>query len=118
MKLTRYAGSLAQHYFATGEIGEIAQVYSKARGKNEERLVNPSTGNLFGLKAGSKAWSAYLHTWLRLWAYRHLSTGLAAKKTKAEIDAMRKAAGYGPLVKSKAVQSCSTRHPNCLVHST
>ena len=48
----RYAGSLAMHYFRTGEIGEQGSVYSEKRGVSEKRTVNPTTGKVFGLKAG------------------------------------------------------------------
>lgn len=98
----RYAGALAQHYFRTGEIGEISQVYSEKRGKSEERLVNPSTGNLFGLKAGS------IEPGLRIFRHMVNTMGMenaiewiSSEKTKAEIDAMRKEAGYGPQGKIK-----------------
>ena len=98
----RYGGALALHYFRTGEIGQIGQVFSQKRGTSEERIVNPTTGNLFGLKAAS------IEPGIKILRHMVNTMGVAdtlawvnSDKTKAEIDAMRKAAGYGPQGKIK-----------------
>ena len=98
----RYAGSLAMHYFRTGELGEIGKVYSEKRGKDEERLVNPATGNLFGLKAGSiePGLKIFRHM-LQTYGLRDTLDWINSSKTKREIDAMRKEAGFGPQGKIK-----------------
>ena len=98
----RYAGALALHYFRTGEIGQIGQVYSEKRKADEERIVNPTTGKLFGLKAAS------IEPGIKIFRHMVDTMGVQATidwvnsdKTKAEIDAMRKEAGFGPQSKIK-----------------
>ena len=98
----RYAGSLAMHYFRTGQIGERGQVFSEKRGTSEERTVNPTTGKVFGLKAQS------IEPGINIIGHMINKLGVAgtldwvrSDKTKKEIDAMRKEAGYGPQSKIK-----------------
>jgi hypothetical protein len=98
----RYAGSLAMHYYRTGELGEIGQIYSDKRKRFEERLVNPVTGKLLGQKAGSIEPGLYiLRHMLNTRGLNETISWLNSTKTKAEIDAMRKEAGYGPQGKIK-----------------
>ena len=98
----RYAGSLAMHYYKTGELGEIGQIYSDTRKRFEERLVNPVTGKLLGQKAGSIEPGLYiLRHMLNTRGLNETISWLNSTKTKAEIDAMRKEAGYGPQGKIK-----------------
>ena len=98
----RYAGSLAMHYYRTGELGEIGQIYSDKRQRFEERLVNPVTGKLLGQKAGSIEPGLYiLRHMLNTRGLNETISWLNSTKTKAEIDAMRKEAGYGPQGKIK-----------------
>jgi len=98
----RYAGSLAMHYYRSGELGEIGQIYSDKRKRFEERLVNPVTGKLLGQKAGSIEPGLYiLRHMLNTRGLNETISWLNSAKTKAEIDAMRKEAGYGPQGKIK-----------------
>ena len=77
----RYAGSLAMHYFRTGNIGERGQVFSEKRGTSEERTVNPTTGF-----QGIRPQGAVYRTWhqhqrpydQQTWCRRH--SGLGAQR--------------------------------------
>ena len=98
----RYAGALAMHYFHTGDIGERGSVYSEKRAATEKRTVNPTTGKLFGPKAPS------IEPGINIIDHMVKKMGVPATldwinsdKTKKEIDAMRKEAGYGPQGKIK-----------------
>ncbi|MDC2981501.1 hypothetical protein OA007_02210 [SAR116 cluster bacterium] len=98
----RYAGALAMHYFHTGDIGERGSVFSEKRGVSENRTVNPTTGKLFGPKAPS------IEPGINIIDHMVKKMGVPATldwinsdKTKKEIDAMRKEAGYGPQSKIK-----------------
>ena len=98
----RYAGALAMHYYRSGEIGEIAPVFSEKRGKDEERLVNPASGQLFGLKAASiEPGLKILRHMINTYGLNDTLEWINSDKTKAEIDAMRKEAGFGPQGKIK-----------------
>jgi hypothetical protein len=98
----RYAGSLAMHYFHTGDIGERGKVYSAKREANEDRTVNPTTGKVFGLKARSiEPGINILDHMVKKMGVKATLDWVTSDKTKKEIDAMRKEAGYGPQSKIK-----------------
>ena len=86
----RQGGSLAMHYFRTGEIGEAIQI------GNETRLVNPSTGKILGFKGKSKEPALrIIRHMINTMGLKNTMAWLHSKKTKREIDAMRAEVGLG-----------------------
>ena len=86
----RQGATLALHYFNTGQIGETVDI------NGESRVVNPSTGKIFGFKGKSKepALRIISHM-INTMGLKDAMAWLHSKKTKREIDAMRAEVGLG-----------------------
>lgn len=86
----RQGATLALHYFNTGQIGETVEI------NGETRIVNPSTGKIFGFKGKSKEPALRIISYmLNTMGLKDTMAWLHSKKTKREIDAMRAEVGLG-----------------------
>ena len=98
-----YASDIMSHYVKTGEMGFVdANEEVKPFLNNRPRRLNPRTRKLFGLKSPSiEAPLTILASMVETMGVEGTIDFLNTIQTKADIDAVRKQAGYGPQGKIK-----------------